>query len=212
MMLVQTVHFLFSSIPDVSNFAEIFARYQIHPLLLRVPEEKTSPITNRLSTYRVAVAKSQLEADPVTQHLTEWPCTQIWSACQRHFIMHPVFNGTPTRSAVHSHLSHLLPRIHRQPLTYQTIGTPQARASILQRQFKHFSLEVRKILSIATEIREWPLAEVPKLPRWISPSGRVVLMGDTAPATFPFLGQEAAMAGEDAAVLAESCVPSNLLV
>lgn len=183
-----------------------------------IPEENTSPIVNRLSTYRGTVTKSQLESDSVTQHLTGRPCTQTWSAYQRHFIIYPISNGSSyslggTHPPLPSQSSYSSPASHSSD-DWNATGS----ASVLQTQFKHFSPEVQKILSIATEIREWPLAEVPKLPRWTSQSARVVLMGDAAHATFPFLGQGAAMATEDAVVLAEClgraklCVLSNPLV
>lgn len=52
---------------------------------------------------------------------------------------------------------------------------------------------------------KWPLISV-DLPddRWVSPSGRVAMLGDAAHAMVPYMSQGAAMAVEDAAALAAS--------
>lgn len=51
------------------------------------------------------------------------------------------------------------------------------------------------------ELVRWPVYDIPPLERWSS--GRIVLMGDSAHAASPTLGQGAGMAVEDAYVLAQ---------
>lgn len=55
----------------------------------------------------------------------------------------------------------------------------------------------------ADQLYKWALFDRDPLPRWVS--GRVALLGDAAHAMLPFLGMGAAMALEDAAILAR-CV------
>ncbi|KAG8625201.1 hypothetical protein KVT40_006952 [Elsinoe batatas] len=52
------------------------------------------------------------------------------------------------------------------------------------------------------DILEWRLSSLPPLPSWSSPNGKVLLLGDAAHATLPFMSAGASMAVEDAACLA----------
>jgi salicylate hydroxylase len=49
---------------------------------------------------------------------------------------------------------------------------------------------------------KWPLLTVPPLQSWISPSSKVLILGDAAHAMVPYMSQGAAMAVEDGAALA----------
>ena len=59
---------------------------------------------------------------------------------------------------------------------------------------------VRAVLSAPQRWAKWSLYDLPPLPRW--GDGPVTLLGDAAHPMLPFLAQGAAMAIEDAAVLA----------
>lgn len=56
-----------------------------------------------------------------------------------------------------------------------------------------------ELLGVPTRWLKWPAMDLPSLPRWSQ--GPLVLMGDAAHATLPYLAQGAAMALEDACVL-----------
>ena len=77
---------------------------------------------------------------------------------------------------------------------------PDNRAN-LERSFQHWPTDVRKLLSVAENIKLWGLF-VHELPnKWHS--DMAVLIGDACHPMVPFLGQGANMAIEDAWVLAE---------
>lgn len=78
-------------------------------------------------------------------------------------------------------------------------------------KFSIFDPLVTKIMSRGRDFKSHPLAEVPRLPRWVSRSGKVVLIGDAAHGMLQFVAQGAAMATEDAGTLAEciGCVRSK---
>lgn len=51
---------------------------------------------------------------------------------------------------------------------------------------------------------KWPLMSGAPLPKWVAPSGRMLIMGDAAHAMVPYMSQGAAMAVEDGAALGEA--------
>lgn len=73
--------------------------------------------------------------------------------------------------------------------------------------FRHrwadFCETVRHISNEAESCTRWRIAELPELPNWSSLSGQIVLLGDAAHAMPPFAGQGAALAIEDATILAK---------
>ena len=65
--------------------------------------------------------------------------------------------------------------------------------------FAGFEPRVQKILDAISDVSEWALLERPPLPVWSR--GRIVLLGDACHPMKPHMGQGAAMAIEDAAML-----------
>jgi salicylate hydroxylase/6-hydroxynicotinate 3-monooxygenase len=70
----------------------------------------------------------------------------------------------------------------------------------LRKAFSGFHAEVRAVLEACPGVHKWALLERDPLPRWSE--GRVVLLGDACHPMTPYMGQGAAAALEDAAVLA----------
>jgi 6-hydroxynicotinate 3-monooxygenase len=70
--------------------------------------------------------------------------------------------------------------------------------------FTDFHPEVRKVIATAPALTKWPIFEGNVLEKWSS--GRIVLLGDACHAMRPYMAQGAAMAIEDAAVLARCLV------
>jgi salicylate hydroxylase len=73
------------------------------------------------------------------------------------------------------------------------------------RPSEHFSRAATPLTTllkaVEPELTKWPGLYVPKLPTWVK--GNVLLLGDAAHATLPYLAQGAAMALEDAACLSK---------
>ena len=81
------------------------------------------------------------------------------------------------------------------------VEDPAAFASELRRLHRNDPEPIGRILAAVPAIeRAWPIYDMPPIERWHS--RRVVLMGDAAHAVAPHAGQGAAMALEDAVVLA----------
>ncbi len=72
----------------------------------------------------------------------------------------------------------------------------------MRARFARWHPSVQGVLASATDVRRWALFDRPALPRWIE--GQVALLGDAAHPTLPFLAQGAALAIEDAWILAQT--------
>ncbi|KAJ9138237.1 Monooxygenase FAD-binding protein [Pleurostoma richardsiae] len=77
-----------------------------------------------------------------------------------------------------------------------------ANVAEVRKAYRGWSPMVQKLLScLPDEIEKWRLTDLPAITGWVHPSAKMVLIGDAAHATLPYLAQGAAMAIEDAAVL-----------
>lgn len=71
---------------------------------------------------------------------------------------------------------------------------------------KHTANDTRltKAIGLIDKSLKWPLMSGTKLPTWIAPSNKLLILGDAAHAMLPYMSQGAAMAVEDAAAVAEA--------
>ncbi len=79
-------------------------------------------------------------------------------------------------------------------------GEAQSGADVLA-HFPQATEHLAAVLSQPATWTSWQAADLPELPRWSN--GNLLLLGDAAHATLPYLAQGAVMALEDAAVLSE---------
>lgn len=160
-----------------------------------IPEEDVAAISQPLSTYRAWAPTEDLVADKNVAELLSQPATNVWLGPFRHMIIYPAEGGK------------ILAINGTFPSRNNGAGEWNKAASVdeIQQRFHDFDPVAKAILSQARDCKSWALAEVPRLPRWRTKSGKVVLIGDAAHGMLQFLAQGAAMATEDAGALAE-CV------
>ena len=160
-----------------------------------IPEEDTAALSQPLSTYRAWAPMDALNTDKQVAELLSQPATNVWLGPGRHMIVYPAEGGK------------ILAINGTYPSRNDSAGEWNKAASVdeIQQRFHDFDPVAKAILSQARDCKSWALAEVPRLPRWRSKSGKVVLIGDAAHGMLQFLAQGAAMATEDAGALAE-CV------
>lgn len=151
-------------------------------------------VVNPMSSYRGYVNKAELLSDPITAPVFQETTTNVWTGYSRHIIVYPCGGDLFTLGATHA-------ATEMKAMDWTRAADPKS----ARKEFHDFDVVVDRVLSHAKEVKQWRLAEVPRLPRWRSKSGKVVLMGDAAHAMLQFLAQGAAMATEDAAAIAE-CV------
>ena len=136
--------------------------------------------------------RATIPADAVGREFRE-PFVQLWLGADGHLVHYPVKAGA------------MLNIVGIVADDWQKPGWSEAsrRDDVLSR-FSRWSwaTPARDLLAIPDRWLKWALYDLPPLP--LRGTGPVTLLGDAAHPTLPFLAQGAAMAIEDAAVLAEA--------
>jgi salicylate hydroxylase len=129
--------------------------------------------------------------------LARRPVHSLWLGPDRHLVHYPVSAGA---------------RINLVAITHEADWQAEswsAEGSVddLAEQFTGWDPRLGELIRAAPELGRWGLFERDPLTRWVD--GRVALLGDAAHPMFPFLGQGAAQAVEDAAALARRLVDAG---
>jgi 6-hydroxynicotinate 3-monooxygenase len=77
----------------------------------------------------------------------------------------------------------------------------------VMRAFDGFHPEVRNVIETAPQLTKWPILDIEPIDKWSK--GNLVLLGDACHAMTPYMASGAAMAIEDAAVLARCLLQSE---
>ncbi|CDK26261.1 unnamed protein product [Kuraishia capsulata CBS 1993] len=165
-----------------------------------ITEEVILPIASPQCAYRATVPREVMLSDPKIAHLMTDVNANNWIGYRRHIMAYPMKNGE----------MYNLVMAHPGQAPIGTWNMP-GNVDELKEHYKSFDPVIRQVLTHVTHCLEWVLADLPPLPRWVSPKGRVVLIGDAAHAMLPFLSQGAAQAVEDGCTLAEELDSVNSL-
>lgn len=117
-------------------------------------------------------------------------CTKWWGE-DRHVVIYPV---KPDRSEIYFVTSQPEPGFELE--SWSATGD----VKVLREAFEAFHPEARAVIEAAPEVHKRPLVDRDPLERWVD--GRVALLGDACHPMTPYMAQGAAMAIEDAAILA----------
>jgi len=140
--------------------------------------------------YRTTFPAARLAGVDVGFSRTKW-----WGA-DRHIVIYPV---TAARDEIYF--------VTSQPerADWITAESWSARGDVgeMCAAFAGFHADVRAVLAAAPDVHKWGIFERDPLPTWRR--GRVVLLGDACHPMTPYMASGAAMALEDAVVLARCC-------
>jgi 2-polyprenyl-6-methoxyphenol hydroxylase-like FAD-dependent oxidoreductase len=141
--------------------------------------------------------RATVPADSVGVHF-HVPLVNLWMGWKAHLVHYPVKGGTLINIVA----------IVSDTFAKQGWSEPGSREELLARFSARFWAEpARTLLAIPEQWSKWALHDRPPSRRW--GTGPVTLLGDAAHPMLPFLAQGAAMAIEDAVVLAESLDPAQ---
>lgn len=156
-----------------------------------MPDEVVEPRASTNCAYRATVPAAVMRADPVVSHLMNDPNSNCWIGYRRHVMAYPIRNGE-LYNLVMSHPGHT-----------SELGKWNEPSNLeeMKWHYRKFDPVIQRVLSKVTSCLKWTLADLPVLSNWISPSGRICVIGDAAHAMLPYLAQGAATAVEDGATL-----------
>ncbi|CAK7212665.1 hypothetical protein SEUCBS140593_001579 [Sporothrix eucalyptigena] len=148
------------------------------------------------AAYRIMIPREKMEHDPEMLALIDSNQVTRWIGAKRHWIAYPVHGKTIYN------MSSTQPDEHfaaAPSATYTTTGSKADMVSV----FQDFCPLVHRLMDLVPEgeVCEWKLRMHKALPTWVHST--VALIGDACHPTLPHLNQGAAMAIEDAAVIAE---------
>ena len=150
----------------------------------RVMKMRQATFTGR-TAYRAVV--------PIDDVPEEWrDCTGLWMGAKAHVVHYPLQGGTTFNIVA----------IVQEEWEEEGWSTPAGKNRLLPR-FTDWPKELVRLLDMPKSWLKWALCAM--APGDIRVEGRVALLGDAGHAMLPFVAQGAAMAIEDAAVLA-SCL------
>lgn len=144
--------------------------------------------------YRATVPNELMRQDAETAQLMDDVNANCWIGHERHIMAYPIRNGA-LYNLVMSHPGKASVGKWNEP----------GNLDEMKQHYADFDPVIKKVLSKVKNCLKWKLADLPPLLRWVSRSGRVVLIGDAAHAMVPYLAQGASLSIEDGAALAE-CV------
>jgi 2-polyprenyl-6-methoxyphenol hydroxylase-like FAD-dependent oxidoreductase len=148
--------------------------------------EKAPRFTGRLA-YRTTYPTSLLRGVDIGPSRTKW-----WGK-DRHIV---TYNVTTARDEIYFTTS----QPEKADWTTRESWSTKGDLGELRAAFASFHSIVQAVLAAAPEVHTWGIYERDRLPAWIK--GRVVLIGDACHPMTPYMASGAAMAIEDAVVLA----------
>lgn len=126
----------------------------------------------------------------VPNSINQCDFAHVTLAPKRHIVSYPIRDGSQLNLVL------IKEQNDWQPDGWRHLEDP----SVVKENFKDFSGKTAKIIDSIEDVYKWGLFRYPLRKNWYK--DRVVLIGDAAHPTLPFLAQGAAMAIEDSFVLA----------
>ncbi|KAB2575665.1 FAD-dependent monooxygenase OpS4 [Lasiodiplodia theobromae] len=153
-----------------------------------MPAQKT-----RFAAYRATVPVEKMQSDPDLASILARPGINIWIGEDRHCMTYCIAGGK-TFNMVLSHPDSPDAAIWESDRVLKD----------MRAQFEGWDPRLTKVIGLIDKTLKWPLMSGTKLPTWIAPSNKLLILGDAAHAMLPYMSQGAAMAVEDAAAIAEA--------
>jgi salicylate hydroxylase len=142
--------------------------------------------------YRILIPGEDLLNDPDLSNLITDPCTTSWCGPDVHLVGYPIRNGE---------LYNIVVCAKSYNETTDEVWVVKGDNTELCERFSAWEPRIRKLCKLTRDFMKWRLCDLPILTRWVHPSGKACLLGDSCHPMLPYLAQGAAQAVEDAASL-----------
>jgi salicylate hydroxylase len=161
-------------------------------------EGNSPPIHTGFAAYRATLDVEKIKADPETTVLLEKPSLNLWIGEDRH-VMAYTMDGGKHFNMVLAHVDHSDPStwtpdtaITDMRTTFE--GWDGRSVNTLQDLFLPQQLltsfpRLVKLINLVDKTLKWPLMAVTPLKKWVSPSGKLIIIGDAAHAMVPYMSQ-----------------------
>src|SRR5215467_13151919 len=145
--------------------------------------------------YRTTFPRSRLRSLDIGSSRTKW-----WGK-DRHIVIYYV-------TATHDEIYFTTSQPEKADWTTRESWSTKGDLSELRAAFAHFHSDVQAVLAAAPDVHKWGIYERDPLPTWSK--GRIVLLGDACHPMTPYMASGAAMALEDAVVLARCLADEDI--
>ncbi|KKY32762.1 putative salicylate hydroxylase [Diaporthe ampelina] len=157
------------------------------------PNGRGAPKYTGYAVYRATVEVEKMKAIPEISWVLEQPNLNLWIGEDRHVMTYCITGG----QAFNMVLSH--------PDPTATAAAPSTEKEILatmKKEFEGWHPHLTTIINLVEKTMKTPLMSGEALDSWVSPSSKLLILGDAAHAMLPYMSEGAAMAVEDGAALA----------
>lgn len=153
---------------------------------------ETAPVARNTIIYRALVPLSKIPSE------IEPDCVTLW-LCRGGHVVHYAVSSWRNFNIVAACDGNIAEGGWNEPANFTEVA----------RRFSGVCEDLSNLLAAPANWLRWPGADLDPVPRWSD--GRIVLTGDAAHATLPFLAQGAVMSLEDAVVLARETAKDQSL-
>lgn len=143
-----------------------------------------------------------MREDPILRPLIESPSANCWLGPNGHVMSYPIrlgelYNFALTHESamdgVKTSKEGMEPKtilfIYLASCFHQLTRRKTAPPAEIRTIFDGWDPLIHRLLEKVSTCRQWKTSELEEIPRWISESGKIVLVGDSAHAMLPFLAQ-----------------------
>ncbi|EXJ69311.1 uncharacterized protein A1O5_07347 [Cladophialophora psammophila CBS 110553] len=153
------------------------------------------------AAYRTMVDVTKIKANPATADLVERHNNHLWIGENCSAMTYMIYESTKLNMV----LSHRDDDIEVDSTTTTSWTTASPYHGAIKSLFRGWDCKLTSLIDMVRPetINNWPVYQVEPLRKWVSMSGKFVLMGDAAHAMAFYLSMGISMAVEDAVALAE---------
>ena len=136
------------------------------------------PLKTGFAAYRATVDVTKMQSDPEVSWLLKKPALNIWVGPERHVMTYTIAAGK-SFNMVLSHVD------HTDPSTWK----PENAVAEMKEYFRGWDPQLNKIIHMIDKTLKWPLLTGDSIDKWVSDSGKLVILGDAVHAMVPYMSQ-----------------------